>query len=88
METEHADLLREGVALVYRELMEAEVVEQAGAERYERSEERLAYRNGYRPWSLNTRVGSIELAIPKLRSAGAGEPGDRPPLGRRRDLSA
>jgi hypothetical protein len=68
LETEHADLLREGVALLYRELMEAEVAEQAGAERYERSEERLAYRNGYRPRSLNTRVGSIELAIPKLRS--------------------
>ena len=68
LETEHADLLREGVALLYRELMEAEVAEQAGAERYERSEERVSYRNGYRPRGLNTRVGSIELAIPKLRS--------------------
>jgi transposase-like protein len=68
LEAEHADVLREGVALVYRELMEAEVAEQTGAERYERSEERAAYRNGYRPRSLNTRVGTLELAIPKLRS--------------------
>jgi transposase-like protein len=68
LETEHADLLREGVALLYRELMDAEVAEQAGAGRYERSEERVSYRNGYRPRGLNTRVGSIELAIPKLRS--------------------
>jgi putative transposase len=68
LESEHADLLREGVALVLHEVMAAEVAEQAGAERYERSEERVAYRNGYRPRGLKTRVGSIELAIPKLRS--------------------
>src|SRR5215207_9427149 len=68
LEAEHADLLREGVALLYRELMEAEVAEQTGAARYERSEERATYRNGYRPRTLNTRVGTLELAIPKLRS--------------------
>ncbi len=68
LEAEHADLLREGVALLYRELMEAEVATVAGGERYERSEERVAYRNGYRSRSLNTRVGTVELAIPKLRS--------------------
>jgi putative transposase len=67
LESEHGDLLREGVALVLREVMEAEVAEQAGAERYERSEDRVAYRNGYRQRGLQTRVGAIELAIPKLR---------------------
>jgi transposase-like protein len=46
LEVEHADLLREGVGLLYRELMEAEVANQAGAERYERCDERLAYRTG------------------------------------------
>ncbi len=71
LDDEHADLLREGVALVLRELMEAEVADQAGAERYERAEERAAYRNGYRPRRLNTRVGTLELAIPKLRSGPA-----------------
>ncbi|HST18343.1 MAG TPA: IS256 family transposase [Gaiellaceae bacterium] len=68
LECEHADLLREGVAVLYRELMEAEVAGVVGAERYERSEDRVTIRNGYRPRQLNTRVGSIELAIPKLRS--------------------
>jgi putative transposase len=68
LEQDHPDLLREGVALLYRELMEAEVAAQAGAELYERSDDRVVYRNGYRPRQLNTRVGTLELAIPKLRS--------------------
>ena len=46
MESEHADLLRESVALVVREVMELEASERAGAERYERSAERSTYRNG------------------------------------------
>jgi putative transposase len=65
---EHADLLREGVALVLREVMELEVARLAGGERYERTDERAAYRNGYRPRRLDTRVGTLELEIPKLRS--------------------
>ncbi len=71
LECEHADLLREGVALLSRELMEAEVAAVAGAERYERTDERAAYRNGYRPRQLDTRVGSLELRIPKLRAGGS-----------------
>ena len=67
MESEHADLLRESVALVVREVMELEASERAGAERYERSSERSTYRNGYRQREWDTRVGTIELAIPKLR---------------------
>jgi transposase-like protein len=39
-----------------------------GAERHERSEERLGYRNGYRPRQLTTQVGDIDLRVPKLRS--------------------
>jgi transposase-like protein len=68
LESEHADLLREGVALVLREVMEMEVARLAGADRYERSGERAAYRNGYRPRELQSRVGTLELAVPKLRS--------------------
>jgi putative transposase len=56
------------VALVLREVMELEVERLAGAERYERSEERASYRNGYRPRRFDTRVGTLELEIPKLRS--------------------
>ena len=68
LESEHADLLREGVALILAEVMELEVERLAGAERYERTEERASYRNGYRPRRFDTRVGTLELDIPKLRS--------------------
>jgi transposase-like protein len=68
LQQEHADVLREAVALVVREVMEAEVAAQVGADRYERSETRQAYRNGYRQRPWDTRVGTLELAIPKLRS--------------------
>jgi len=64
----HADVVREAVRLVIAELMEVEVAELAGAARYERSPERAAQRNGYRPRQWDTRVGSLELAIPRLRS--------------------
>jgi transposase-like protein len=50
------------------EIMEGEVAELAGGERYERSAERLAQRNGCRARQWDTRVGSLELAIPRLRS--------------------
>src|SRR3954462_12998586 len=69
MRSEHVDVLREGVALVVRELMEAEVAAQIGAGLGERAPEaRSAQRNGYRERRWDTRVGEIELAIPKLRS--------------------
>ena len=66
--SEHGDVLRESVALVVREVMEAEVAKLAGAERYEHSPQRAAYRNGYRQREWDTRVGTLELAIPRLRS--------------------
>jgi putative transposase len=69
MRSEHVDVLRESVALVVRELMEAEVAEQIGAELGERAPDaRNAQRNGYRARRWDTRVGELELAIPKLRS--------------------
>jgi transposase-like protein len=63
-----SDFLREGIALLTHLLMEAEVGEQIGADRYERSEGRQTYRNGYRERGWETRVGDIPLRIPKLRS--------------------
>ena len=62
------DLLREGVKLLMRWLMEHEVSQQIGAERYERTPERQTYRNGFREGLWETRVGEIPLQIPKLRS--------------------
>jgi len=47
--------------------MELEVSELVGAQRYERTETRKTYRNGYRSRPWDTRVGTIELRIPKLR---------------------
>lgn len=62
------DLLRTAVQLVVQELMEAEVSAQIGAERYERSTERVTHRNGYRTRPWDTRLGTLLLQIPKLRS--------------------
>src|SRR4051794_28577685 len=68
LQSEHADVLRESVAWMVAELMEAEVAAQIGAELGERApEQRTTQRNGYRPRRWDTRVGEIELAIPKLR---------------------
>jgi transposase-like protein len=65
---EHADVLRQAVCWLAQELMEAEVSQRAGAGYGERHPDRVARRNGYRERSWDTRVGSIELAIPRLRS--------------------
>jgi putative transposase len=62
-----ADFLQEGVRWLVQELMEAEVSAQIGAGRYERTDERTTQRNGYRTRPWETRVGTLELAIPKLR---------------------
>ncbi len=67
LEEEGVDFLRESLLWVVQQLMEAEVSELIGAERGERSEERLTHRNGYRPRRWDTRAGEIELAIPKIR---------------------
>ena len=65
---EHADVLRESLRLLVRELMEAEVSELVGAELGERRpDDRATHRNGYRPRRWDTRAGEIELQIPKLR---------------------
>jgi putative transposase len=63
------DFVREAVAIVARELMEAEVSAEIGAGLGEVAPEtRLTHRNGYRPRAWETRVGEIELLIPKKRS--------------------
>jgi hypothetical protein len=64
---EHADVLRESVEWLARQLMEVEVSELIGAERGERTEDRATHRNGYRACRWDTRAGEIELQIPKIR---------------------
>ena len=49
-------------------ILEAQAVEQLGAERHQRSEERMGNRNGYRLRQLYTRVGPLTLRVPQLRN--------------------
>src|ERR687898_2578246 len=64
-----ADLLKEGVRVLSQALMEMEVQEHVGAARYERSTERTGQRNGYRERSWDTRVGTVELKVPRVRDS-------------------
>jgi transposase-like protein len=61
------DVIRRSVELVLQALIDAEAAEVIGAERYERSATRTAWRNGGRERLLSTKAGDVELRIPKLR---------------------
>src|SRR5215471_7577514 len=62
-----AEFLREMIGYGAQRLMELEVGGLAGAARGEKSAERLVQRNGYRDRDWETRAGTVELRIPKLR---------------------
>ena len=62
-----ADLLREMIGFAAHRLMELEVEGLTGAKPGERSLERMNQRNGYRDRAWETRAGTVELRIPKLR---------------------
>ena len=66
LKEEDSDILRDGVQALAQMIMDAEVSSKIGAGPYERSESRTAYRNGYRTRTWDTRVGTVELKIPKL----------------------
>jgi putative transposase len=62
------DVLREGVRLLAQAIMEAEVSELTGLPKGERNpDQRLTHRNGYRERRWDTRVGTIDLAVPRVR---------------------
>lgn len=52
------------------QLMEAEVNQQLGAEKSQRTDGRSGYRSGYRPRRLDTRMGTMYLMVPKVRQGG------------------
>jgi len=64
-----AGFLKEGVRVLSQALMELEVAEHVGAGRHERTEGRTGQRNGYRERSWDTRVGTVELKVPRVRDS-------------------
>jgi transposase-like protein len=61
------DFLRGLVERVVQQVLEAEMTSFFGAETYQRTGERSGWRNGYKPRTLKTRVGGLELRVPKDR---------------------
>ena len=78
--TEIAEVLREisesgnplltMLRMICQEFMELEVSQKISAERSERTEGRTGYRSGYRDRRLDSRLGTLNLSVPKLRSGG------------------
>ena len=64
---EDGDFLRSVAEAVVQLLMETDVEGMIGAGRHERTGKRTTYRNGYRDRMLDTRLGTLQLRIPKLR---------------------
>jgi putative transposase len=62
------DLMRHLLQTMVNALLSADADAVVGAEWGERSESRIAHRNGYRHRNLDTRAGTIDVAVPKLRS--------------------
>jgi putative transposase len=62
-----SDFLRTLVERTLQGVLEAEMTAHIGAEPYERTETRTGHRNGYRPRTLHTRVGTLMLLVPQDR---------------------
>lgn len=67
LEGEHGDVLRTMLAEILRQVMEAEVSTRCGADYARRTSDRENRRNGYRERALETRLGTVDLMIPRLR---------------------
>jgi len=61
------DFLREIAERVIQEILEAEMTEHIGAAVHERTDARKGYRNGHKPRTLRTRVGTLNLLVPQDR---------------------
>src|SRR5262245_158015 len=71
--SDDVDFLREGVRTLAQALREAEVTQILGAGRYERTAQRAGERTGHRERRGDTRVGSIQRRVPRVRD-GSGFP--------------
>ncbi len=69
--SDDGDFLKTIAETALQRIMDADVENIIGAARHERSPERLTYRNGYRERTLETRLGALELKVPKLRAGPA-----------------
>src|SRR5947209_15156765 len=65
--TDDPSFLEEIVRRALQQILEAEMTEHVGAVPYERTEERRGQRNGYKPRTLRTRVGTLNLLVPQDR---------------------
>ena len=65
--TSDADFLAEMIGFVANRMMALDVEGLCNAGAWERTDERANYRNGYRPRSWQTRAGTVDLKVPKLR---------------------
>jgi putative transposase len=65
--TADPDILREMIGFTAQRLMELEVETVTGAAHGSRDPDRLTYRNGYRARQWETRAGTVDLQIPKIR---------------------
>lgn len=61
------DVSKKILTMVFNQLMEQERSDYINASDYERSEERVSYRNGYYERDFTTRVGTLELRVPRTR---------------------
>ena len=61
------DFLREGMRVLSQALMELEVTQHVGAQRHERTTDRTGQRNGYRDRTWDTRAGTLDLKVPRVR---------------------
>lgn len=64
-----SEFVRLAVRLIAQEALEQEVTDFLGRERYERREEPVGYRNGYKPGRMRSAEGEIELAVPQVRDS-------------------
>jgi putative transposase len=63
------DFLKEGVRVLSETIMEMEVEDHIGAARHERSSRRTGQHNGCRQRLWDTRVGAVELKVPRVRDS-------------------